>query len=413
MSAAKLRADLAGRLGKGRQQAGAAFRRQVDSFSQKLSFAAIVSLCATPLLFHTGMINPGASMRGGSETAVAATPSPPAGVTILKTHPMADPAGPAKDEPPAPLPKRENAQAALRAKQPPRAVVQEEPKAAPQAPVTKAEPPAVPPATPSANPGTSATPPPAPDVWTQDEIAAALKTCMQMLGPIAAQVETLSPIKQDRCGTAAPVSLKRLGPAAGSVELNPPAVLNCPMVAKLHAWIEKTLQPAARETFGAGVVRLNSTSGYVCRGRNGDIMASGKLSEHAVANAIDIQSFTLTDGRIIDVGKHWGPTRRDNVPSPPANTTPQVPQKNAAAAPQPAAVVPRRGSAQAAPAPDAAKGAVADPKAGLAQEAQFLRRLHQGACTYFGTVLGPEANEAHREHFHFDLHPRRHSNYCQ
>ncbi|HTC77005.1 MAG TPA: extensin family protein, partial [Terriglobales bacterium] len=46
-------------------------------------------------------------------------------------------------------------------------------------------------------------------------------------------------------------------------------------------------------------------------------------------------------------------------------------------------------------------------------EAQFLRRLHKGACGVFGTVLGPEANEAHRDHFHFDLAHRRNSAYCQ
>ena len=28
-------------------------------------------------------------------------------------------------------------------------------------------------------------------------------------------------------------------------------------------------------------------------------------------------------------------------------------------------------------------------------------------------VLGPEANEAHRDHFHFDLAQRRNSAYCQ
>ena len=46
-------------------------------------------------------------------------------------------------------------------------------------------------------------------------------------------------------------------------------------------------------------------------------------------------------------------------------------------------------------------------------EGLFLRRLHKGACTIFGTVLGPEANEAHRDHFHLDLAPRRRSAYCE
>jgi hypothetical protein len=31
----------------------------------------------------------------------------------------------------------------------------------------------------------------------------------------------------------------------------------------------------------------------------------------------------------------------------------------------------------------------------------------------FGTVLGPEANDLHRDHFHFDLASRRRSALCQ
>jgi hypothetical protein len=46
-------------------------------------------------------------------------------------------------------------------------------------------------------------------------------------------------------------------------------------------------------------------------------------------------------------------------------------------------------------------------------EGSFLRRLHKGACGIFGTVLGPEANEAHRDHFHLDLAPRRRSPFCE
>ena len=40
-------------------------------------------------------------------------------------------------------------------------------------------------------------------------------------------------------------------------------------------------------------------------------------------------------------------------------------------------------------------------------EATFLKRLHGGSCTVFATVLGPEANEAHRDHFHLDMKERR------
>lgn len=36
----------------------------------------------------------------------------------------------------------------------------------------------------------------------------------------------------------------------------------------------------------------------------------------------------------------------------------------------------------------------------------FLRGIHAAACRRFGTVLGPEANEAHRNHFHLDMADR-------
>ena len=45
--------------------------------------------------------------------------------------------------------------------------------------------------------------------------------------------------------------------------------------------------------------------------------------------------------------------------------------------------------------------------------AAFLRGAHSSACRIFGTVLGPEANDAHRNHFHVDLAFRRRSNYCR
>ncbi|MEM1306010.1 MAG: extensin family protein [Pseudomonadota bacterium] len=60
-----------------------------------------------------------------------------------------------------------------------------------------------------------------------------------------------------------------------------------------------------------------------------------------------------------------------------------------------------------------AKGVGARSTAALAPKSRFLKRIHADACRYFGTVLGPEANEAHRDHFHLDLAPRRRSNYCR
>jgi Extensin-like protein C-terminus len=40
------------------------------------------------------------------------------------------------------------------------------------------------------------------------------------------------------------------------------------------------------------------------------------------------------------------------------------------------------------------------------QKAKFVKYLHDDACPTFGTVLGPDANEAHKSHFHFDMKQR-------
>lgn len=58
-----------------------------------------------------------------------------------------------------------------------------------------------------------------------------------------------------------------------------------------------------------------------------------------------------------------------------------------------------------APGPDVAKP--------LGNKAVFLRKAHAAACRLFGTTLGPEANNAHRNHFHVDMAPRSRSNYCE
>lgn len=68
-------------------------------------------------------------------------------------------------------------------------------------------------------------------------------------------------------------------------------------------------------------------------------------------------------------------------------------------------------------APDAlpvpATRAASTPSPPVTPERTFLTRVHQGACGIFTTVLGPEANEAHRNHFHLDLVARRRRAFCE
>jgi hypothetical protein len=323
--------------------------------------------------------------------------------------------------------------------------------------------------------------PPAPDVWSDTEIIAALRDCLKRLVPLGAEIEVAPPVKQERCGAAAPVQLKRIGTGPNRVEFQPPPLLNCAMVAGLHTWVEKTLQPAAQELLGSPIARIRNASGYVCRNRIGSVFHSDRLSEHGLANAIDISGFVTADGRSIDVLSKWGPTVRDlreeqekaAEAAAEAKTAAREAEREAAEAARAVNKAPRgekreQAKAEAGRKKEEAgrKRAEADRLEGehrkgllrIAQlqklgrssdaktvplvgpgrkeartprpqrrdeeetdalsllpsaEARFLRRLHAGACGTFGTVLGPDANEAHRNHFHFDLAPRKRSAYCE
>ena len=48
-----------------------------------------------------------------------------------------------------------------------------------------------------------------------------------------------------------------------------------------------------------------------------------------------------------------------------------------------------------------------------ARRKQFLHEVHEAACKHFGTVLGPEANNDHNNHFHVDMAPRKTRNFCE
>jgi hypothetical protein len=54
------------------------------------------------------------------------------------------------------------------------------------------------------------------------------------------------------------------------------------------------------------------------------------------------------------------------------------------------------------------------PAAGqLSGKAAFLRGVHKAACATFATVLGPEANKAHKNHFHLDMAERKSATICE
>ncbi len=142
-------------------------------------------------------------------------------------------------------------------------------------------------------------------------------------------------------GCSAIDSVKLLDIGTPTSNLGP---MTCPLARNFAAWAQHAVRPAARLHLGSDVVKIETFGTYSCRNIYGG--RSGRLSQHAYSNAVDVSGFVLADGRRIMLDGGWNGDRASQ---------------------------------------------------------QFLRALHKSACRRFGTVLGPDYNAAHYNHFHFDM----------
>jgi hypothetical protein len=111
----------------------------------------------------------------------------------------------------------------------------------------------------------------------------------------------VDPIREgSECGAAAPVRLISIGRSI-QVALSPPPTVTCDMVAALHRWMERDVQPLAKKHLGAPVIRIETMSSDSCRNAYG--RAGSRLSEHAKANALDVGSFVTARGQSAMVGE--------------------------------------------------------------------------------------------------------------
>ncbi|WP_066556952.1 extensin family protein [Croceicoccus bisphenolivorans] len=132
------------------------------------------------------------------------------------------------------------------------------------------------------------------------------------------------------------------------------AVATCAVHAGLAWWLEHRVQPAAERLLGSRVVKIEQMGTANCRRVNG--AESGRWSEHATGNAIDIAGFVLSDGRQVRLLDDW--------------------------------------------ADEGARGT-------------FLREVRDGACDVFATTLSPDYNALHADHFHLDQAERGFGGYCR
>jgi len=188
------------------------------------------------------------------------------------------------------------------------------------------------------------------------------------------------PLVQGECGTDSPVTVT----AIGDVRLGGDATMTCGMATALAALMPDAVK-AASDILGSPLVGLQTGSGFECRNRNGD--GSGKLSQHAFANALDVAAFKLADGRSIAVGESW-----PHLARPAGGEIAKAAQDKGEAAGEAAGT---KEPAKPAPVPPEQRAAT--------PQARFLVTVHKAACSVFSTVLGPDANAAHHDHFHFDL----------
>jgi len=126
----------------------------------------------------------------------------------------------------------------------------------------------------------------------------------------------------------------------------PPPTLRCSMAAAIGDWVREEIGPAAAE-LGAPLRSIENYDSYDCRGQNR--IKGARLSEHGRANALDIRSVKLADGKSFRL----------------------------------------------------ADAAVARA---------FRERIRRSACARFMTVLGPGSDGYHEEHIHVDL-AERHGDY--
>lgn len=166
--------------------------------------------------------------------------------------------------------------------------------------------------------------------------------CRALLDRAGIAYTPLPPVGEGSCRYADGVRTAASGPL--TIGYHPSRLgVSCPVAAGLAMLEWNVIQPAARRHFGSRVTTVEHFGSYNCRRMYG--RSAGDWSEHATADAIDLAGFVLADGTRITVVRDWS-----------------------------------RGGRRAA----------------------FLREVRDGACGLFATVLSPDYNAAHRDHFHID-----------
>jgi hypothetical protein len=126
------------------------------------------------------------------------------------------------------------------------------------------------------------------------------------------------------------------------VAVTPPAILRCTFAEAIVKWVREDVAPVVR-ALGSPLRSIDNYAAYDCRGVNRVVGA--RLSEHGKANALDMRSFKVANGTVLEL------------------TDPQLSK-------------------------------------------DFRLDVRKIACARFATVLGPGSDGYHENHIHVDLAER-------
>lgn len=168
-------------------------------------------------------------------------------------------------------------------------------------------------------------------------------SCLADLAQSGAQfVQVPDSYQAPGCNLVGTVRLSALTGDASRFTLTNIGPVKCEVADAFARWAQFGVDRAARQILGSPLARIETLGSYSCR----NIAGTNRRSSHAKAEAIDVSGFVLADGRRIALAQDW--------------------------------------------------------EGGTRKEREFLRVVHRSACKRFGTVLGPEYNAAHADHFHLE-----------
>lgn len=168
-------------------------------------------------------------------------------------------------------------------------------------------------------------------------------SCLSGLGASGARFDPLpDAYAAPGCNTLGTVQLMALAGDRAPLSVSNLGPVRCGTAKAFGDWARFGVDRAARQLLGSPVARIETMGSYACR----NVAGTERRSAHARAEAIDVSGFVLADGRRIVLRRDWN--------------------------------------------------------GGDGATREFLRVVHKSACKRFGTVLGPEYNAAHEDHFHLE-----------